>query len=265
MTDIYEIYALKYAHSDRRSPENFIGGDDHDVDMPLAYYTWVIRNAERTVLVDTGFDQASAASRRRDLQRPVAEGLRSIGIEPSAIEDVIITHLHYDHAGNDGLFPQARFHLQDCEMSYATGRCMCHAMLNHPYDVSNVTAMVRRVYEGKVRFHDGDSEFAPGITLHKVGGHSRGLQVVRVKTQRGHVVLASDTAHFYQHLDRRKVFPTVDSVADVLEGYDRLLSLAQSRRHIVPGHDPAVLDQYPAYADILSGWVARLDASPRQE
>lgn len=263
MSDVYEVYALKYAHSDRRSPECFVGGDSHDVAMPLAYYTWVIRNAERTVLVDTGFDQAAAVERRRDLVRPVADGLRSIGVEPAAVADIIVTHLHYDHAGNVGLFPNARHHVQDCEMAYATGRCMCHATLNHPYDVDAVTAMVRRVYEGNVRFHDGEAEFAPGITLHHVGGHSRGLQVVRVKTVRGHVVLASDTSHFYAHVDQRRVFPTVDSVAEVLEGYDTILRLATSRQHVIPGHDPLVLDLYPAASADLQGWVARLDLAPR--
>lgn len=262
--DTYEIFALKYAHSARRSSENFIGGDTHDVPMPLDYYNWVIRNDARTVVVDTGFDQASAKKRNRDLVRPVEQGLGSIGIRGDEVSDIIVTHMHYDHAGNDGLFPSARFHLQDAEMAYATGRCMCHPVMNHPYAVDNVVAMVRRVYEGRVRFYDGEAEFAPGITLHRVGGHARGLQVVRVKTARGFVVLASDTAHFYAHLDRRKVFPTVDSVADVYEGYDTILRLASSRDHIIPGHDPLVLDLYPAASDALSGSVARLDLPPRK-
>lgn len=261
--DIYEVFAVRYGHSDRRSPENFIGGDTHDVPMPLDYYNWVIRNAERTVVVDTGFDAASARKRKRELVWPVEQGLRSLGIECSEVSDVIVTHMHYDHAGNDGLFPGACFHLQDSEMAYATGRCMCHPTLNHPYDVDNVTEMVRRVYEGKVRFYDGAAEFAPGITLHRIGGHARGLQVVRVKTARGFVVLASDTAHFYAHLDQRRIFPTVDSASDVLEGYDTVLKLATSRDHVIPGHDPLVLDLYPAPQDALRGWVARLDVSPK--
>lgn len=261
--DVYEIFALKYAHSDRRSSENFIGGDTHDVPMPLAYYNWVIRNDRRSFVVDTGFDARSAAKRNRDLLRPVGEGLKSIGVDPDTVSNVIVTHMHYDHAGNDDLFPHARFHLQDCEMDYATGRCMCHQPLNHSYDVDNVVTMVRRVYAGRVAFHDGFSELAPGITLHKVGGHARGLQVVRVKTARGHVVLASDAAHFYAHLDRRKVFPTVDNVAAVHEGYETVLKLASSRDHVVPGHDPAVLDLYPAASSALQGWVARVDSAPR--
>jgi glyoxylase-like metal-dependent hydrolase (beta-lactamase superfamily II) len=261
--DVYEIFALKYAHSDRRSSENFIGGDDHDIAMPLAYYTWVVRNDRRSFVVDTGFDQASAARRHRNLLRPVGEGLKSLGITASDVSDVIITHMHYDHAGNDELFPHARFHLQDCEMNYATGRCMCHQGLSQPYDVDNVVAMVRRVYAGRVTFHDGATELAPGLSLHRIGGHSRGLQVVRVKTARGYVVLASDAAHFYAHLDRRKVFPIVDNVSDVHEGYDTVLRLASSRHHVIPGHDPAVLDLYPAPARELDGWVARLDVPLR--
>lgn len=260
--DVYEIFALRYGHSERRSPENFIGGDAHDVAMPLDYYTWVIRNARRTILVDTGFDQASADRRGRELVRPVADGLRSIGVEPEGVTDILVTHMHYDHCGNSGLFPRACYHVQDGEMAYATGRCMCHPLLNHPYDLDDVIAMVRRVYAGHVRFHDGASEYAPGITLHRVGGHARGLQVVRVKTARGHVVLASDAAHFYAHLDRRRVFPTVDSVSEVLEGYDTVLRLATSRAHVVPGHDPRVLALYPPASPDLAGFVARLDLAP---
>lgn len=263
--DIYEVYALKYGYSDRRSSENFIGGDAHDVAMPLAYYVWVVRNAERTFVVDTGFDQASADKRVRDLLRPVGEGLKTIGIDAETVQDVIITHLHYDHAGNDDLFPRARFHLQDCEMGYATGRCMCHPRLNHPYDVDNVVAMVRRTYAGRVTFHDGAAEMAPGVTLHLIGGHARGLQAVRVKTRRGYVVLASDASHFYEHMDSRRIFPTVDSVANVLEGYDTVLRLAGSRDRVIPGHDPRVLELYPAPVAALEGWVARLDADPVKE
>ena len=263
MDNTYEVFALKYAHSDRHSSQNFVGDDPHNADMPLAYYVWVIRNAQRTLVVDTGFDPASARRRQRDLLRPVGEALATIGVDAGKVADVIITHMHYDHAGNDGLFPVARFHLQECEMGYATGRCMCHPALQHPYDVDDTVAMVRRVYDGRVSFSDGSSQIAPGISVHRIGGHSRGLQCVRVATQRGHVVLASDCAHFYDHLDQRRLYPTLDNAAEMLEGYDTLLTLASSREHVVPGHDPAVLALYGPPTDALEGWGARLDLPPR--
>jgi glyoxylase-like metal-dependent hydrolase (beta-lactamase superfamily II) len=200
--------------------------------------------------------------RERAITKPIDEGLKAIGIDPETIEQVIVSHLHFDHTGNYDLFPRARYHLQDCEMAYATGRCMCHAHLRLPFEVDDVTAMVRKVFAGRVRFHDGTDELAPGISLHLVGGHSRGLQCVRVKTRRGFVVLAADASHLYNHFEERRVFPIVDNVAQVLEGYDLLERLATSRRHVIPGHDPAVLARYPAARAELEGWVARLDAEP---
>jgi hypothetical protein len=130
--------------------------------------------------------------------------------------------MHWDHAGNYDLFPNARYHIQDTEMAYATGRCMCHQMLRIPFSVSDVLAMVRKVFAYRVEFHDGVDELAPGITVHKIGGHSKGLQCVRVKTRRGYVVVASDSAHLYSHIDEGRVFPITYSVGDTLEGYKTL-------------------------------------------
>jgi glyoxylase-like metal-dependent hydrolase (beta-lactamase superfamily II) len=200
--------------------------------------------------------------RERAVTKPIGEGLKAIGIDPDAVEQVIVSHLHFDHTGNYDLFPRARYHLQDCEMAYATGRCMCHPHMRMPFEADDVTAMVRKVFAGRVAFHDGADELAPGISVHLVGGHSRGLQSVRVKTRRGFVVLAADAAHLYNHFEERRVFPIVDSIERVLEGYDLLAKLATSRRHVIPGHDPAVLTRYPAARAGLEGWVARLDADP---
>ena len=118
--------------------------------------------------------------RGRKLTLNPVDALAGFGVKADSIKDVIVTHLHYDHAGNLDRFPNARFHLQDREMSYATGRCMCNGMLRHPFSVEHVTLMVRHVYGERVTFHSGDGEIAPGVTVHRVGGHSDGLQVVRV-------------------------------------------------------------------------------------
>ena len=263
MSDSYEVYAVKYAHHDRPARDNFIGGDPHDVPMPLDYFVWAIVGSERSFVVDTGFDLEMGRRRARTMLRTPAEGLAALGVDAGAVEDVIITHMHYDHAGNHGLFPRARFHLQDREMAYCTGRCMCHDALRHAYDAEDVAVMIRRVFEGRVRFHDGDSEIAPGISVHLVGGHTNGLQVVRVRTRRGWVVLASDASHLYANMDQARPFPVVYNVGDMLEGHKRAYALADSPRHMVPGHDPLVLKRYPAPHRDLEGIVARLDVDPR--
>ena len=109
-------------------------------------------------------------------------------------------------------------------MAYATGRCMCHAHQRIPFECDDVVAMVRKVFDGRVAFHDGDEQLAPGLTLHHIGGHSMGLQCVRVKTRRGHVVLAADATHLYAHINEGRVFPITYSVAETLEGYATIKS-----------------------------------------
>jgi glyoxylase-like metal-dependent hydrolase (beta-lactamase superfamily II) len=131
--DTYEIYAIKYGYHARRSPENFLGGDPHDVPNPIDFFVWVITAAHGTYVVDTGFDEAMGRKRQREITKPVAEGFRALGIAPDSVKNVIISHLHYDHAGNHDLFPNARYHIQDTEMAYVTGRCMCHNHLRMPF------------------------------------------------------------------------------------------------------------------------------------
>jgi glyoxylase-like metal-dependent hydrolase (beta-lactamase superfamily II) len=262
--DVHEVYAIRYGHHARRSPDNFIGGDPHDLLQPLDFFVWAIVGPSGAIIVDTGFDAAMGKRRQRELVKPVAEGLRAIGVDPEAVGTIIVSHLHYDHCGNYDLFPRARYHLQDGEMAYATGRHMCHAALRLPFEADDVVAMVRKVFAGRVAFHDGDDEIAPGVTVHRIGGHSKGLQSVRVNTRRGPVVLASDATHLYAHIEQGRVFPIVYSVGDVVEGYATLRRLAASPRHIVPGHDPAVLARYPAAKTGLEGWVGRLDVEPKE-
>ena len=158
--------------------------------------------------------------------RSPAVGLKAIGVEPGDVRDVILSHMHYDHCGNYDLFPHARYHLQDIEMAYATGRCMCHAGLRAPFEEDDVVAMVRKLFAGRVVFHDGVDELAPGLSVHHVGGHSKGLQVVRVWTQRGWMVLASDASHFYANMEEGRAFPIMHSHEDTLAGYDTMRKLA---------------------------------------
>jgi glyoxylase-like metal-dependent hydrolase (beta-lactamase superfamily II) len=146
-------------------------------------------------------------------------------------------------------------------MEFCTGRSMCHASLRAAFEVGDVQAMVARVFTDRVLFHDRDSELAPGLSVHRVGGHTRGLQVVRVATQRGWVVLASDAAHFYANWLERRPFPIVENVAAYLEAFRRIEALADSPRHVIPGHDPLVLRRYPRALPDLAD-VVRLDLDP---
>jgi glyoxylase-like metal-dependent hydrolase (beta-lactamase superfamily II) len=126
-----EILAVRYAHNAKQHfSENFFGGDPHDGPMP--FFVWVLKGGGQAIVIDTGFDADMAARRLRKLTRPVAEGLKAAGVDLAEVKDVVLTQMHYDHAGNHDIFPiypNARYHVQDREMEYGTGRCMCHATL----------------------------------------------------------------------------------------------------------------------------------------
>jgi len=99
--------------------------------------------------------------------------------------------------------------------------------------------------------------------VHHIGGHSKGLQSVRVKTRLGYVVLAADATHLYAHIGGGRVFPLTYNIEEVVEGYATLKKLASGPQHVVPGHDPLVLKRYPAAKPGLEDWVVRLDAEPK--
>jgi glyoxylase-like metal-dependent hydrolase (beta-lactamase superfamily II) len=264
MSDLpnYDVYAILYASRASRRSDNFIGGDPHDGPMPLYYYVWVVTGPERTFVVDTGFSADVAVKRQRDFLRCPIEALRLLGIDPGKVADVVLTHLHYDHVGNFDKLPNATFHLQETELHYAVGRFMRYKRLRHSYEVEDVVGMVRANYAGRVMFYNGDAELAPGLTIHPAPGHSAGLQFVRVHTKRGWVVLASDVTHFYENMEAERPYVTAFHVGGMLEGFDRLRMAAPSPQHIVPGHDPLVMQRYRAPRPELEGIVVRLDDPP---
>ena len=77
----YEVYAIKYARRDARRADHFVGGDPHDAPMPMDYFVWLIRNAERTIVVDTGFTAEVAAKRKREYIRTPKAALALMSAE----------------------------------------------------------------------------------------------------------------------------------------------------------------------------------------
>lgn len=139
---------------------------------------------------------------------------------------------------------------------------MCHDTLRMPYTADHICEAIKRLYAGKVRFYAGDAQIAEGVTVHCIGGHSRGLQAVRVMTGSGWMVLASDAAHFYENLFDRKPFPIVVDLQNMLDGFERLIELASAPNLIIPGHDPLVRTYFPVG---VAPHIHRLDVGPTQD
>ena len=259
---VYELFAVKYATHGRTQAANFVDPPDPHEAMPIDYFVWAAVSRTRTFVIDMGFSRETAVDRGRTFIRCPAEALALVGVDANTVKDVIVTHFHYDHIGNFDKFPNADFHLQDREMAFATGRHMLDPAQGSSMNVDDVVGMVRHVYGKRVVFHDGDAKLAPGITLHYIGGHTAGLQIVTVMTARGLVVVASDACHLYANMETRNPFPVIFEKDKVLAGYDTLERLAPSPGHIVPGHDPQVMDRYPAVSEELEGIAVRLDVEP---
>jgi glyoxylase-like metal-dependent hydrolase (beta-lactamase superfamily II) len=178
------------------------------------------------------------------------------------VRTVVLSHLHYDHAGNVDDFPDAQLVVQQAELAYAAGPAMRHPRLNHFFEVDDVVTVVRRLFAGAVTLVDGRHDVAPGFELHLVAGHTRGLQVARIHTQRGWIVLACDGVHYFENLTGRNPFPALVDLEEVLDGYDRIEALADSPAHVVPGHDPRLFTLYDVVPDAQGHVIAALHTSP---
>lgn len=256
----WEVHAVKYADRNARTrKDSFLFDDNHDQPHDMDYFIWVLRQRDEVVLVDTGYDQEEADRRGRPIRQHPAEALAPLGIAPENVSTIIVTHLHYDHAGGLRYFPNATIHIQAAEMAYATGPCMCHGTLKAPFTADHICEAVQRLYSGRVVFHDGEGEVREGITVHHTGGHSRGLQVVRVLTESGWLCLASDASHYYENFLTAKPFPIVVDLEDMLEGFKTIRRLASSDELVIPGHDPMVRDLFPCAGPEN---IFRLDRGP---
>ncbi len=263
MTDHWHVYAVKYAERNARvRADSFLMDDHPSAAHGMDYYVWVLDNGTQQIVVDTGYDQAEASRRNRPIEQDPCRAIEALGIKAETVETVILTHLHYDHAGSLDQFPAATFHVQAAEMAYVTGPCMCHGTLRMPYTADHICTMVQRIYSGRVVFHDGSGQVAPGVRVHCVGGHARGLQVVEVDTPSGPLCLASDATHYYENFMTGKLFPIVVDAADMLDGFQTIQRLAGGPQRVIPGHDPLVRQLYDAHG--TSGFVWRLDPGPKQ-
>jgi len=255
----FEVYAVRYATREARSGEHFHGHDPHDAPMPMDYFVWAVVSEDQAVVVDAGFNAEVAARRGRKHLLCPAEGLRRLGVDSQGVRLVILTHLHYDHVGNLEKFPAATFVVGEEEMAFWTGRYAGRPLFRAMVEPEDVLHLVRENFAGRLHFVGGEGdEVVPGVEVHKVGGHSRGLQVVRVRTARGAVVLASDAAHFYANIEQDRPSSIVTDLPEMYRAFDIVRSLADGPAHVVPGHDPLVMERYPPAKEGLEGIAVRI-------
>lgn len=197
------------------------------------------------ILVDTSFlsvQRTWEIRQRRIVRTPAQElaaALAAAGARPEEISIVIHTHLHYDHAGNNRLFPQARFYVQREELRYA--------LAPTSFDASAYFAPhlgITPDYLG-TRFEllDGDAQIADGVRVITTPGHTPGHQSVLVNTSGGRYCIAGDAVMWHENLAKRIPPGIHTSMIECMASLERIAGAAE---HVLPSHEPALFTRQPA-------------------
>lgn len=254
---VYEVYAVRYATIADFPVASLVAGADDDRRLDIAMMLWVVRAPDgRVILVDSGFHREKFIDQWNPVGyvRPDRALVTGLGIEPDEVTDIILTHVHWDHADGADLFPEARVWLQREEYEHHIGAD--GSVLARAIDEDVAVMLAGRRAAGRVELVDGDDrEIAPSVRVYTGGRHTFQSQHVSVRTRSGTVVLASDNAYLYENLEGRlAIAQTLDAESN-LAAQARMLALAASPRLVVPGHDPAVFDRFPGAGDR----IARID------
>lgn len=243
---VYQIFPLALARYHSPAPRVFYLGDPKQL-VPTVNLFWLLKSHERTVLVDTGFDQAaidrfSPGMPQTPEQHPI-QLLAAHGVRPEEIDLVILTHVHWDHLSTlVHRYSRARVVLNRREYEFAT--TPPHPWFGELIDQQTLAALAA---QGPPRFEllAGEGEVAPGLSVIDTPGHTYGHQSVLVDTASGRACITADACLFYHNLEA-DVGPGFNcNLIECMASLARLRRLRDAGVVILPGHDPAIFERHP--------------------
>ncbi|WP_052460786.1 N-acyl homoserine lactonase family protein [Microbacterium gorillae] len=250
---MYDVIALRFAHLNGTRSHLFHCNHYFGPDGPqdADFFFWVIRDGQRTVLLDCGFDRARGEARNRPQDTDPLELLDRVGVDPADVSLIIVSHMHYDHVGNLALFPNARVVMSRAEYDYWTRPGILDRTLNSKVvDAEDIEAVQTLQALGRLALIDADSEVAPGIHLTVLGGHTPGQLITEVTTAAGTLVLASDASHFVEEYAEDRPFCLFHDLDVLHAGYAELRDrAARADTVVVPGHDPGTAGAFVEIAE----------------
>jgi glyoxylase-like metal-dependent hydrolase (beta-lactamase superfamily II) len=245
----YEVYAIRYATLKDFAVSGLVAGADKSRKMDIAMMFWLIKGGGRNILFDCGFyrDQFMRQWHPVDYEKP-SLALQRAGLKPEDITDVVISHIHWDHADGFDLFPRAKIWIQKEELEYYAGEAW-QGHRRTAADPDDILGLVKANTEGKVGLVKGDAqEIFPGVTCYIGGKHTWQSQFITVNTDSGTVVLASDNVYLNENLEKHvPIAATLDAESN-LRTQDRMKQMAASPKLIIAGHDPAVMKDFKEIA-----------------
>lgn len=244
----FEVHALRYASRPGEKSDEFFrfmmyGEEDESYSMD--YFFWLAQGEDHTVVVDCGFSEAQSRVIGRPWETSPAALLERMGVDPAAVEHVVLSHMHWDHVGNVDLFPRATFVISRAEYEFSVGPDSRRELMQHFVLPAEVDVLEKLQVDGRLRLIEDEAEVVPGVVVRTVGGHTPGQVITEVATDRGTAVLASDAAHFYEEIERDRPFKLFTDLPGLYHGYDLLRELdGRPDTHVVPGHDPLVRSRF---------------------
>lgn len=248
---VYEIYAIRYATIPDFAVNQLVAGAEPGRKLDIAMLVWLVKGNNHTILVDAGFyrEQFFKQWHVANFEKP-SDAVKRAGVQPTDITDVIISHMHWDHADGMDLFPNAKIWIQKDELEYYAGTAWQSRRTHGGIDPDDVLAAVKLNLQGRVALVNGDAqEILEGITCYTGGKHTYASQFAGVNTKGGTVILASDNMYLYENLDKHAPIAATLDAASNLKAQDRMRQLAANPTLIIPGHDPAILKRFPQTAE----------------
>lgn len=245
----YEIYAISYAVIPDFPVASLVAGADRSRKIDIQMMVWLMKGSNGSnILVDTGFyrEKFFKQWKVKDFIKP-SDALAKVGLKPEDITDVIISHMHWDHADGIDLFPRARVWIQKDEYVYYTSEAWQQGGSHGGVEPEDLLVLLKLNTEGRVRMVNGDDQEAiDGIRFYTGGRHTYASQYVSVNTRGGTAIVASDNCYLYENLDKHAAIAQTLDASSNLKAQDRMKQLASNPRLIVPGHDPAVFTRFPS-------------------
>jgi glyoxylase-like metal-dependent hydrolase (beta-lactamase superfamily II) len=244
----YSIQAIRYATSPDVPVSALVVGGPKDQKVDIAMVVWLIRGSGHTILFDSGFHRDTNLKYflMKDYLRP-DEAVKTAGVNPDQVTDIVISHAHWDHMGGLDLFPKAQVWIQKDEYRYYTMDAWQPGGNHGGIDPEDVKVLLQLNTEGRVHLVDGDDvEIFPGIRAYTGSRHTYASQYLRVDGNPPYV-LASDNCYFYLNLSSHlpsATFSDADHPANIAQ-MARMIQLAGSPDRVVPGHDILQFQKFP--------------------
>lgn len=230
-----ELFSIQPVELGRRVADTslFLHLTEPGVPMTIAYRVWVLRNAARTLVVDTG--PPLQEGKRRGLSHvvDVTAALAEVGVDAAQVDTVLLTHLHWDHAANADQFPNATFYAQQREIEFFGSRRRQHPAFNRFF--SHDDALERLICAGRIKAVDGDVELAGGLSALRVGGHTPGSQMFCVSTADSVAILTGDAIPLHRNYLERIPSGILTDVFEAIAALERVAALQPAL--IYTGHD----------------------------